>query len=397
MSIFNEYLTGIDRELAIESSAFDTDFAKLQTMYEMCDLQLAQMHRDAELKVLTESGTYDDLTFLLTEAENEVAPQKQGIIARIIDAIGRLFSAIGNKIQEIFGKGDANTIVEAPADTVEKANALVTAINNAETGVAKLRNGDATGAFDLLKSLAIPTIAVGAAAGATVAVKKYKKGELDALVQKVQGGFNKLKSNFEAAKSKILGTKDTAQQDANNKSLNIIQKIGSAINSFVGMITGAISKAITKVTGGKENTEEQPAEQPAEEQKPEQPINGGARDAVVGFFNASDGKRYRKWANGTIEEQFKVTNDKGKEKNKYKKVANPSPELLNAKFECTDEIIQEFYGCEVIIERCEDGVIVTEVEESVASNIFGEAEEVVESTDVFDEELKELSDLFELL
>ena len=80
MSIFNEYLTGIDRELAIEESAFDTEFSKLQTMYEMCNLQLAQMHKDAELKVLTESGTYDDLTYLLQEADAEVAGQRKNIL-----------------------------------------------------------------------------------------------------------------------------------------------------------------------------------------------------------------------------------------------------------------------------------------------------------------------------
>ena len=407
MSIFNEYLTGIDRELAIEESAFNTEFAKLETMYEMCNLQLAQMHRDAELKVLTESGTYDDLTYLIIEAENEVGQQKQGIISKIIDAIGRLFSAIGNKLQSIFGKGDANTIVEGPADTVEKANALITAINNADSGVSKLRNGDASGALDLLKAIKIPAIIAGGAVATNAAVKKYKKGKLDGIVKKVQDSFNKLKSNFETAKSKILGTKD-----ANNQSLNIIQKIGSAVNGFVGTITSAITKAITKVTGG-ENKEETPAEENKEENKPveanneqnntteqpQQPMSGGARDAIVGFFNASDGKRYRKLKNGTIEEQIKVTDDKGKVKNKYKKVDNPSDELMNAtyKTECTDEEICDFCGCDVIIERCEDYVIVTEVEDSVARSIFGESEEIQESTNIFDDEMKELSDLFELL
>ena len=413
MSIFNEYLTGIDRELAIEESAFDTEFSKLQTMYEMCNLQLAQMHKDAELKVLTESGTYDDLTYLIIEAENEVGQQKQGIISRIIDAIGRLFSAIGNKIQSIFGKGDANTEVEGPADTVDKANALITAINNADSGVNKLRNGDASGALDLLKAIKIPAIIAGGAVATNVAIKKFKKGDLDGIVKKVQGSFNKLKSNFYAAKSKILGAKDDSQQDANNKSLSIIQKIGSAVNGFVGTITSAISKAITKVSGGEQKGEETPNnETPVETnnvqtnneenkpvEQPNQPMSGGARDAIIGFFNASDGKRYRKLKNGTIEEQIKVTNDKGKVKNKYKKVNNPSDELLNAtyKTECTDEEIRDFCGCEVIIERFEDYVIVTEVEDSVANNIFGESVDIQESTNVFDDEMKELSDLFELL
>ena len=49
MSIFNEYLTGIDRELAIEEATFETEFVKYQTMFEMVQLQSEQMQRDAEL------------------------------------------------------------------------------------------------------------------------------------------------------------------------------------------------------------------------------------------------------------------------------------------------------------------------------------------------------------
>ena len=95
----------------------------------------------------------------------------------------------------------------------------------------------------------------------------------------------------------------------------------------------------------------------------------------------------------------KIIENSKKVKNKYKKVANPTDELVNAtyKTECTDEEIRDFCGCDVVIERCEDYVIVTEVEDSVTSNIFGESEEIQESTNIFDNEMKELSDLFELL
>ena len=391
MSIFNEYLTGLDRELAIEESAFDTEFSKLNTMYEMVNLQLTQMQKDAELKVLTESGTYDDLTYLISEAETEVGQQKKGIIATIIDAIGRLFSAIGTKISQIFGKGEANMEVEAPAETVEKGNAIVNAMNEAH-------NGDFSGALNLLNAVKIPVITAGGAVATGVAIKKYKKGELDGLVKKVQDGFNKLKADFEAAKTKIFGTKETTDQDAQKGSLNIIQKIGSAINGFVGTITSYITKAITKVTGDKKE-EGQPAEG---DNKPEQKTAGEEQPTVKLEEQSKNKKRYRLLSNGKWEmydKQIKV----------WKPITTPPTDLAQKAYQLTQESsvedLQTIFGSTYIVEKTDDGFIFieneVEITESTSRSIFGydlDNEEVLqESVDAFDKELDELAALFSTL
>ena len=403
MSIFNEYLTGIDRELAIEESAFDVEFSKLQTMYEMVKLQYDQMCKDAELKVLTESGTYDDLTFLISEAEAEVGEQKKGIIARFIEAIGKLFSAIGKKISEIFGLGDANMDVEVPADTVEKGNALLNSINNAQNGIAKLRNGDFTGALDLLKALAIPVIATGATVGGVVL---YKKGKLDELIKKIQAGFQKLKEGFEDAKNKILGTNDQSQQDAQNNSLNIIQKIGTAINKFVSLVTSCITKAITKVgdkiKGNKNNTEEGQTGTDGTDGGEQQPTEEQNNNKItVDFSTTYKSKAYRLLSNGKWQKKDPQTK-------KWMDVPTPPPALVelaknNVTKESSIEDIQDILGSNFIIEKSNDTFIITEKDsdfmESTSRSIFGydlSNEEVFEeSTDAFDKELEELSEIFE--
>ena len=86
MNVFEHYLEGAEREAYIEEFTFENNMARLDTLYEMTNLQLSQMYRDAELKVLTECGTYDDFQYLIEEADKEVAPQKMGILESILNA-----------------------------------------------------------------------------------------------------------------------------------------------------------------------------------------------------------------------------------------------------------------------------------------------------------------------
>jgi hypothetical protein len=276
MSIFNGYLTGEDREIAIENAKLENEYRTLTTLFEMTQLQVEQMHRDAELKVFAESGTYDDLTFLYQEADAEVGEQRKNILQKIIDWFGKIFSSIGNGIKKIFGMGDANMEVEAPVEVVEKVSKIEQIWTQMQNGVAKLRNGDFSGALDILKVVAIPaTIAVGGA----VAYKKYKKGELDGIVKKLEGIKNQVASVFNNIKGKLTGTTNTNEQGEAQKSLNPIQKLMSWISDAIGKITGCISNAIKGMKTKGDNGDEQQTPQdqqgqqegqkPAEEQKPE--------------------------------------------------------------------------------------------------------------------------------
>ena len=77
MNIFMEELTGDERDLYIEYSICDNTLKQCYTMFEMVGLKYKQMCDDAELKVLQESGTYDDLAFLYQEAQAQAEEENK--------------------------------------------------------------------------------------------------------------------------------------------------------------------------------------------------------------------------------------------------------------------------------------------------------------------------------
>ena len=110
--IYEGYLSPKERKEAIADAKLDNLFERCNMMYEMVQLQYEQNVREAELKVLTEGGTYDDLAFLIEEAGEEAADKKKGLISTLIDGIISLFKQIGESIRKLFVKDG----VEVEAD-----------------------------------------------------------------------------------------------------------------------------------------------------------------------------------------------------------------------------------------------------------------------------------------
>lgn len=110
--IYEGYLSPKERKEAIADAKLDTLFERCNMMYEMVQLQYKQNVREAELKVLTEGGTYDDLAYLIEEAGEDAANKKKGLISTLIDGIVSLFKQIGESIRKLFVKDG----VEVEAD-----------------------------------------------------------------------------------------------------------------------------------------------------------------------------------------------------------------------------------------------------------------------------------------
>ena len=121
--IYNGYLTGFERELAIEDAEIDNTFSRFDTMWEMVNLEYEQNIRDAELKVFKENGTYDDLLYLYQEAENAAAEKKQGILSKILSFIADIFNTIGGWFDKISG-APVPPDAEQPEVLVTSAKAL---------------------------------------------------------------------------------------------------------------------------------------------------------------------------------------------------------------------------------------------------------------------------------
>lgn len=261
MSIFYGYMSNLDRGIAIEAAEFENEYNRLSTLFEMTSLQLKQMERDAKLKVFKESGTYDDLEFLLEEANKEVSENRQNIFQKIIGWFLKIFSSIGEKIKKIFNIKDDDKLVEAPEDTLEKTKAIEKAWNNMSAGAAKLSNGDFRGARDVLKALKLPAILVGSAAlgvaGKKIYNKKFKTSELKNAVtscskikDKVQGIINKISSIFKSGGNKIVEQGDDAKE-----SLSPFQKLISFISSHIGNIWSYIMSSKSKSNSNNETND----------------------------------------------------------------------------------------------------------------------------------------------
>lgn len=147
-ALYNEYLTGAEREAAIIVAESDAQFAKLNILFEAVDATLSANMLAAEAKVFVENGTYDDLTMLYTEAEQEAVQKKQGILASIINAIGALFAKIGNFLSSKFGKKHENIPegdIKIDANLEKEMNVFKKAWNFIKSPFEKIAAGTESG------------------------------------------------------------------------------------------------------------------------------------------------------------------------------------------------------------------------------------------------------------
>ena len=272
-ALYNEYLTGAEREAAIIVAESDAQFAKLNILLESVDATLKANMLVAEAKVLAENGTYDDLTMLYKEATAEATEKKRGIIATIINAIGTLFSKIGNFLNSKFGKQleNLNNIPE----TVEVDKGLKTrfeffkkAWDFLKAPIDKIKSGDASDIAAGWAQLVAEFGALGAA-GATIAINRQEiitwfKTIKDDIQKKVQAAIATLKTALGIGKAvtnhqqqpESSEKQDNSQDvDANNaeksgvvdKLIGSGEKVLSALQTFGGWISkwlGNIASAI---------------------------------------------------------------------------------------------------------------------------------------------------------
>ena len=246
--IFKSYLSEEERAIAIEESAYEIQMAKLNAMYEMVDKNLELNMLEAEAKVLTESGTYDDLDYLYEEANKEAAEKKEGIISKIIGVVKQIWQAITNTITNFFSK---NKVGEGEAEVDENDEKRVNALNGV-WGKIKLvlnfvRNNGAKIAMGVA---AIGTLILG---GLELFGKKGKKVKRPSSV--VKGWIQSIKSKAgevnSASKSAIAGDED------HKKALEILSTVGEKLKDWVTSLTSALGSVmvLNKVISPKEGKE----------------------------------------------------------------------------------------------------------------------------------------------
>lgn len=266
--IFNSYLVGEERELAIEESTMDVLFADLNMKYEMVNMQLEYDKKAAEYKVFSEGGTYDDFLYLLEEANEEANTAKKGILRTIIDAIKKIINKIGEKLASI-GKnpGDPNEDVEIDegVDKSQKAlDSVAGDINGVIDTMNAVQNGDyATATTSALGALsgkgkigaALTATGIGVATGVMIKVKRGKAAKdaeknksllnkITSLMKKHENDENN--NNGQNSDNKDGGFIDTLKQVFNAIKDTIIKVINFISNGLSSIWHGATNKLFGK-------------------------------------------------------------------------------------------------------------------------------------------------------
>ena len=241
--IFNSYLTGEERADAIEESRYDLIFSRANMMFEMVNMRLEQNIKEAEFKVFSEGGTYDDYQYYIEEAEAEAAQKKQSIIGTIWNAIKKIIKTIGEKLASIkVDAGDENTEVEIEEDAITDNNAIsgvVSTLSEADTAV---RNNDAVAIGKIALKIGAITIGAGAVAAGAVKMVKKKKGELMGLKKTADVALDKANT--------VVGAVDTTADKLDSgadKDTGILRKAAEAVRELGNNIYNKILKPIAEI------------------------------------------------------------------------------------------------------------------------------------------------------
>ena len=172
MRIYNDYLEDIDREIAIQEAKNELETTRLNFMLEMVERKYEINCKNAELKVLTEGGTYEDLEYLYEAAKKEKDGEKQGIISTIINAIISVINSITTAISNFFNgnkkaKKDPNKIVKVPKEEADESSFICSKFNSMKATISDMSTTK--------KVLALGGMAT-ALAGTYVVGKKTKNG-----------------------------------------------------------------------------------------------------------------------------------------------------------------------------------------------------------------------------
>ena len=278
--IFKSYLSEDERDIAIEESTYKIQMAKLNAMYEMVDKNLELNMLEAEAKVLTESGTYDDLDYLYEEANAEAAKKKEGIIAKIVGVVKTIWEKITSAITNLLSKcGIIKDEVEVDANDEKRMNALNAIWGKVKQVLNFVRNNGGKIA------VSIAVLGTGIIAGLELFGKEGGKVKKPSSV--VKGWVQNIKSKAGEVTSALSSA--GGDGDEKKKGLEILSEVGeklkSWIDSLTSKLTGAISSAKEAITGksdtnGEKNDGVNPGDKEGLSDKQEGSLKSQAKELV---------------------------------------------------------------------------------------------------------------------
>ena len=305
--IYNAYMSDEERLYAVESAREDLQFARYAVMLDMIDQKLELNKKAAELKVLSESGTYEDLEYLYTEAENEAGQEKTGVIQSIVNAVKTVLRSISNAIKNfIGGKRDPNEMIEVNSAEWDNSNKLISGWNKVTGAINKPEDKDGSKVKAVIAAVSTLLGSIGVVEGANIVYKKVKYGDIKNQVTKIDNinqtitgfldnsiigpisqGLQWIKDFFGGGKKG--DTNGDGKVDENDKNQDPNGNKDGTDNKNLGVLTNFVKRIREIIQGlkvpfGKKKANNANGEnQPAEETKPaNQNGDAGKKDGNAG-------------------------------------------------------------------------------------------------------------------
>ena len=219
----------INKYWAAQALALDIEMLQCESALSAISIESEANAKRAELKVMCENGTYDDLFELYREASGEASDKKKNIFVRMIEAIVNFVRNLTDKITKLFKKApeDKDTQIEVPY-TKDTPNAVQKAANTIGGVIDRALHGSIN-VPDVAKLGAAVVTAIGVPGGVLLGINKWKKAKLENSEIKEQ------EAKAKAARSTT--TKGQAEEDC-----NIMQKAINGLSSKLKALADKFKK-----------------------------------------------------------------------------------------------------------------------------------------------------------
>ena len=264
--IYNSYLSGKEREEAIEESSIELLFNKLDMMYEMADMEYQNDIQSAEFKVLKESGTYDDLQYLV-EVATENTEKKKGIIKTLIEAIANIFKKIADAMHKFVIKGNDEEEADVPDDFIKKHNAIMDFWNKWRNAIPNIVKGEKQNGDGIIAAIE-SVLALGTAgAGTAVVMRKIKLSKMKEYKNNeaiVNEGMSRVVNTTQNALAILDNSTPNNQDNGDGKSkngiLDFIKKILGKLKDFANFVKNTFNQLVNIIKTKFKSTKSDKAE-----------------------------------------------------------------------------------------------------------------------------------------
>ena len=248
------------------SNSFDVTMLKVDSYLEAVDRQFEINKQKAELKVMKESGTEDDLAMLFEAAEGSVADSILKAIEKIKDAIIKFFSDVKSMIIEKFSKANFDDQIDAldkkikllpllskkqviVEDTEQEEKIFKKAISKLSAIKAKLKSGQKVDAEEIYAVEEEYNKESSKIAGIASGVKTTLSGAIAKVKDMVKSHSKKVAD----AEKETVSTLDEMKKVAEDKPENaanaekVSRSLAAIVKAHVRNITRAISSTLTSI------------------------------------------------------------------------------------------------------------------------------------------------------